>query len=109
MSRKSATQTIKKLNPKNISGSVPKALDMLTELKKIKDNPTIIKALGAANIMSTLKHIQALFKTAKKKNESQTQGEAEEEQRISTMQESIDKEQAAETQPPSTNLLTDTI
>lgn len=72
MSKKSAVDTIKKLNPKNVSGVIPQALDMMQNLKKIKDNPFMIDAVGPQQLMGAMKHIQKLFEKKKSGNQSNT-------------------------------------
>lgn len=70
MSRKSVVDTVKKLNPKNVSGKIPEALNIMQNLKKVTGNPRMVQAVGAKELMSTLKHIQNLFKKKKKSNNS---------------------------------------
>jgi hypothetical protein len=63
MSKKSATDTIKQLNPKNLSAVVPQSLDLLQTLKKVSptDNPKMPQAVGQGNLMEMLSFIQQLF------------------------------------------------
>lgn len=98
MSKKDASKYIKKLSPKNVSGSIPQALDMVEQLKKVKKdmNPRMVQAVGGQNLMGMLKHIQGMFKKKKKQNnQTQTQNpvpteddllEKEEEERISSIE-----------------------
>lgn len=63
MSRKNATDFIKKRNPKNISGTVKKALDMIQELQKIKGmmNPTMPESVGASNLAEAMAQVAKDF------------------------------------------------
>lgn len=72
MSKKSVVDTIKKLSPKNVSGSIPQALDMLQNLKKVKGNPLMIDSVGPQFLMGAMKHIQKLFEKKKSGNQSNT-------------------------------------
>lgn len=64
MSKKSATDTIKKLNPKNISGTIPQALDLIRSLRDSKGNPTMAQAVGLANLIGMLKFVSSKFNKA---------------------------------------------
>lgn len=61
MSKNSATDTIKKLNPKNISGAVPQALDLVKNLKNIKGNPLMALAVGPDQLIGMFKSILQNF------------------------------------------------
>lgn len=93
MSRKSATDTIKRLNPKNISGTIPQALDLIQNLEKIKfgQNPKIFNAVGASQLMGMLKFIQSVFKK-NKPTKDQTQSQADEEARLKALEDAIAKD-----------------
>lgn len=64
MSKKSATDTIKKLNPKNISGTIPQALDLIRSLRDSKGNPTMAQAVGLMNLIGMLKFVSKKFNKA---------------------------------------------
>lgn len=85
MSRKSATETIKKLNPQNISGTVPQALDLIKSLKEVKGNPKMIEAVGIKNLQGMLKHLMELFK--KPKNKQTDDDKKKEEETLKTLEE----------------------
>ena len=59
MSRKDATAYIKKLNPQNKSGAIKEALNLITNLKKVKGmmNPTVAGAVGAASLSSAISQV----------------------------------------------------
>lgn len=59
--KKSATDTIKKLSPKNVSGTIPQALDLIQELKKVKGNPKMVDAVGQQNLMKMLQFLSNIF------------------------------------------------
>lgn len=71
MSKKSASEFVKKHFPNNASGSVPQALDMIKQLKSIDGmiNPKMPSAVGAGNLVAMLKHIQKLFNPPEKKKQ----------------------------------------
>jgi len=73
--QKSATQFIKGLNPKNLSGAIPQALDMILELKKVKGglNPKMIQSVGPQNLFGALQFIQKIFDPKKKDTEKNDQ------------------------------------
>lgn len=75
MSKKSATDTIKSLNPKNVSGTIPQALDLVKQLKNVKptDNPKMPQAVGAGNLSSMLSFISQLFNQNKRQNQNSNQ------------------------------------
>lgn len=68
MPNKSTTDLIKKLNPKNISGTIPQALDLIRSLRDSKGNPKMVDAVGLMNLIGMLKHVQNTFSQAPKKN-----------------------------------------
>lgn len=82
MTLKSASETIKKLNPKNISGTIPQALDMVKQLQQVKGNPKMIESIGGENLMAAFKHILELFTNKKKKQSEKTPEELAEEQAL---------------------------
>lgn len=61
MSRKSATDYIKKLSSNNVSGSIPQALDLIQQLKKAKGNPRMQNAVGASNLAGMMQHVAQQF------------------------------------------------
>lgn len=61
MSLKSATDRIKQLNPKNISGTIPQALDLIQNLQKSKGNPAMIDAVGIGPLLSMLQFVSQKF------------------------------------------------
>lgn len=75
MSKKSATDTIKQLNPQNKSGAIPQALDLIKQLKTVgpNQNPKMPDAVGQQNLMGMLQFISQLFGQNKQQNQSNTQ------------------------------------
>lgn len=67
MPNKSATDVIKKLNPKNISGTIPQALDLIKSLRDSVGNPKMVDAVGLINLIGMLKHVQNTFSSQPKK------------------------------------------
>lgn len=65
MSMKSATDRIKQLNPKNISGTIPQALDLIQNLQKSKGNPPMIQAVGVGPLMAMLQFVANKFSNLK--------------------------------------------
>jgi hypothetical protein len=63
MSRKNATAYIKKLNPKNKSGAIKEALNLLENLKKVKGmmNPNVPSAVGASSLQSAISQVAKDF------------------------------------------------
>jgi hypothetical protein len=63
MSRKNATAYIKKLNPKNKSGAIKEALNLLENLKKVKGmmNPNVPSAVGASNLQNAISQVAKDF------------------------------------------------
>lgn len=61
MSKQVANETIKKLNPQNISGIIKEALDLQLTLKKSTGNPTMVDSVGAANLMAAFQSLMKLF------------------------------------------------
>ena len=96
MTKKSATEYIKKVNPKNVSGTIPQALDLIENLKKVKKdmNPRMVSAVGGSQLMGMLKHINSLFKKKKKpvtviQEALETALQLEEELKLKTLQAQI--------------------
>lgn len=71
LSKKSATDQIKKLNPKNVSGTIPQALDLIKQLKNVGpgQNPKMPDAVGQQNLMGMLSFISQLFNQNKKQQQ----------------------------------------
>ena len=67
MSKKSCTDTLKKLNPGNISGAIPQALDLIKNLKQITGNPKMFLAVGPQQLLGMFQHLAELFKIDPKK------------------------------------------
>lgn len=61
MSKKSSTDRIKGLNPKNVSGTVPQGLDLIQQLQKVQGNPNMIQAVGLQNLMGMLQFVAQKF------------------------------------------------
>lgn len=72
--QKSATSFIKGLNPQNISGAIPSALDMVMNLKKVKGNmnPRMPASVGPQELMQALTFIQKIFDPKKQDKEHNT-------------------------------------
>jgi hypothetical protein len=60
---RSAMDFIKQVNPKNVSGVIPQALEIQTEMKKVTDvmNPKMFEMVGLQNLIGALRHIQNQF------------------------------------------------
>ena len=103
MAKRSATETIKSLNPKNVSGTIPQGLDMIKQLQQVKGNPKMIEAVGMQNLQGMFQFLQQLFVDKKKPKEKKTQQELDEEaqyqSQIDDLQNSIN---TANTTPIST-------
>ncbi len=69
MDLKNASKAIKSLNPKNISGTIPQAHDLVEALKKVtgKDNPKMPQAVNPQALQGMMKHVQSMFSQKKKK------------------------------------------
>jgi hypothetical protein len=76
MSKKSSTDTIKSLSPKNVSGSLKDALDAIQNLKKSKGNPKMVDAVGAGPLGGILQQVSQMF-SKQSKNQSQQEHEQE--------------------------------
>ena len=61
----SATKFIKDLNPKNKSGAIPQALDLLTNLKNSQGNSKMIDSVGPAVLMQAVSFLAKLFSQKK--------------------------------------------
>lgn len=67
MSKKSAVDTLIKLNPKNVSAVIPQATALIKNLKQIQGNPKMFDAVGPKQLLGMLKHIMDTFKIDPKK------------------------------------------
>ncbi len=61
MSKKSATDYIKSKTPKNASGAIKKALDLIQKLDKVQGNPSVQEAVGAGNMASVAAEVASAF------------------------------------------------
>lgn len=93
MNLKSATKALKEVNPKNISGTIPQALEMVKELqeKAKKGNPKMVESVGIQNLVGALKFIKDKFHPpSKKKDEQEEEIVARVEELINSLQLEID-------------------
>ena len=81
MSKISATDKIKQLNPGNKSGVMPQALDMIKNLKQIQGNPKMFESVGKDLLSGLISHLLQTFKVDPQKILSELEKKAIEEQK----------------------------
>lgn len=60
---RSAMDFIKEVNPKNVSGVIPQALEIQSEMKKVTQmmNPKMFELVGLQNLVGMLRQVQNQF------------------------------------------------